>query len=416
MWPALRRPAWSLAGRPSRSRATIPNVNLFDLIAILLIAVAGIAGFRSGALPQLGGLGGALVAIAVGLTVLPALQDPLLGLDPLPRAILILVGILVGIAVGEGIGASIGHRLGSGLGDGLIGAFDHVAGAIVGGIQAVLVIWLVGGLLALSTAPRLVDLASGSAAIRVLDGVLPPPANFVGQVARVLDDSGLPDLFVGLEPIPAPPVRMPSDPEARRIGELAMASTVKVTSPACGLILTGTGVVISKGYVVTNAHVVAGTRSSRVVLDGTTFDAVTVMFDPELDVALLQVPRLTAPTMRFAAQDPGRGATGAALGFPGGGALTIIAAAVTQQLQATGRDIYGQALVERRILELQAPIQQGDSGGPFVLPDGTIGGLVFAQARSTSNVGYALAPTAVATRVAPAIGRTNPVDMGTCTR
>ena len=82
----------------------------------------------------------------------------------------------------------------------------------------------------------------------------------------------------------------------------------------------------------------------------------------------------------------------------------------------TGRDIHGTATVRRQILELHAQIDRGDSGGPFVLTDGTISGLVFAEARTDDEVGYALSPTEVATRIAPALGRTSAVDTGDCVR
>ena len=39
---------------------------------------------------------------------------------------------------------------------------------------------------------------------------------------------------------------------------------------------------------------------------------------------------------------------------------------------------------------------------------------MFAEARTQSDVGYALSPTAVATRIAPALGRTGAVDTGDC--
>ncbi len=70
----------------------------------------------------------------------------------------------------------------------------------------------------------------------------------------------------------------------------------------------------------------------------------------------------------------------------------------------------------REILELRAQIEQGDSGGPFVLADGTVGGVVFAEARTDPDVGYALSPTQVSVRIAPATGRTGPVDTGPCIR
>ncbi len=391
-------------------------MNPLDVVAILLLVVAVLAGFRSGALPQLGGLAGAILAGAVGLTLLPILQDPLSTLDPLLRAVVVLVGLLVVIALGEGIGSTFGGTVGDRLGDGLFGALDDVLGAGVGLLQGLLVVWLVGGLLAIGPFPRFAALAQTSAVVRLLGGFLPAPADVAGDVADILDDTGLPDLFVGLEPLPAPPVDRPSDPQAAAIGALGEASTVKVTSSACDTVLTGTGVAVAPGYVVTNAHVIAGAQTTRVVHDGATFDAMPVLFDPTLDVAVLRAARLDAPALRFAPSDPERGTVGAALGYPGGGALTVLPAAVARRLEATGRDIYGSHVVEREVLELRAEIAQGDSGGPLMLADGTIGGLVFAEARTDPEVGYALTPTSVAVRIAPALGRTDRVDTGACLR
>ena len=72
---------------------------------------------------------------------------------------------------------------------------------------------------------------------------------------------------------------------------------------------------------------------------------------------------------------------------------------------ATGRDIYGEEQVRRQILELRAEIERGDSGGPLVLEDGTVGGVVFAEARTNPDVGYALSPDEVAAAIRPVIGR-----------
>jgi S1-C subfamily serine protease len=164
---------------------------------------------------------------------------------------------------------------------------------------------------------------------------------------------------------------------------------------------------------------VAGARNGAVeiaTIGGDRAVATVVLFDPSLDVALLRAADLDADPLRFASRDPDRGAVGAALGYPGGGSLTIAPAAITGSYRATGRDIYGDARVDRDILELRAQIDRGDSGGPFVLGDGTIGGLVFAEARSDPDVGYALTPTTVATRIEPALGRTDAVSTGACLR
>ncbi|MGH2474620.1 MAG: MarP family serine protease, partial [Candidatus Limnocylindrales bacterium] len=302
-------------------------------------------------------------------------------------------------------------------GTGVLGAADRVAGAFTGAAQALLIVWLAGGLLAIGPVPRLTEAAQTSTAIRTLNAVLPPPVAIAAELGNLLDASGLPDVFVGFEPLPRPPVERPTDAAARAIAALAEASTMRITAATCGLESSGSGVVIANGYVVTNAHVVAGSRDRGVrvaTAGGGQTDARVVLFDPSLDVALLHAPDLRAVPLRFATSDPGRGTLGAALGYPGGGALTIEPAAVTGAYPATGRDIYGEATVRRDILELRAQIERGDSGGPFVLQDGTIGGLVFAEARTDPEVGYALSPTAVAIRVAPAIGRTGSVATGAC--
>ena len=113
---------------------------------------------------------------------------------------------------------------------------------------------------------------------------------------------------------------------------------------------------------------------------------------------------------------PGRGAAGAALGYTGGGPLVVLPAAVAGSYPATGRDIYGEARITRDILGLRAAVEPGNSGGPLVLEDGAVGGLVFAESQTSPDVGYALTPSAVANRIAPAIGSRGAVDLGQCIR
>ena len=392
------------------------GVNLFDLIVVVLVVVAIVIGFRSGALPQLFGLLGAVAGGVLAVLALPHLDTPLAALDPSVRAFAVLAGILFAVGIGETVGSAIGRSAAAMLGEGIFGALDRVLGAIVSCAQALLIVWLTGGLLAAGPNLPLAAQAQTSFIVRGLSAILPPPTEIAAELGHVLDVSGLPDLFVGLEPLPAPPVTLPDDPVVRAIAKQAADSTVKVTAATCLVLSSGTGIVIARGYVVTNAHVVAGASTVRVSAGSQVFDSVPVFFDPELDVALLWTPQLRALPLRFASADPHRGATGAALGYPRGGGLTVVAAAVAGAYEARGRDIYGRTQVTRRILELRARIDQGDSGGPLVLTDGTVGGVVFAEARTDPEVGYALSPTAVAIAVAPSLGRTGGVPTGECIR
>lgn len=391
-------------------------MNPLDIVTIVLVVVAVLLGFRSGALPQVGGLLGAVGGGAIAVLSLPLLIDPLGELPASIRPFVVLGGLLAAVGLGESIGSAIGGLVARALGNGVLGAVDRLAGGVTGAAQALLIIWLAGGLLAIGPVPRLTETAQTSVAIRTLNEALPPPVEIAAELGTLLDDSGLPEVFVGFEPLPLPPVEPPTDAAARAIAKLAEASTVRVSAATCGFESSGSGVVVADTYVVTNAHVVAGARAEGVRVTGVAgqVDARVVLFDPELDVAVLYAPELHGVSLRFAASDPARGATGAAIGYPGGGSLTVVAAAVTGAYPATGYDIYDKRTVRREILELRAQIDRGDSGGPFVLPDGTIGGLIFAEAKTDPDVGYALSPTAVAIRTGPAMGRTDGVDTGTC--
>lgn len=391
-------------------------MNPLDIVTIVLVVLAVLLGFRSGALPQVGGLLGAVGGGAIAVLSLPLLIEPLGELPAGIRPFVVLGGLLAAVGLGESIGSAIGGMVARALGNGMLGTVDRFAGGLTGAAQALLIIWLAGGLLAIGPVPRLTEAAQTSVAIRTLNDALPPPVEIAAELGTLLDASGLPEVFVGFEPLPLPPVEPPTDQTARDIAKLAEASTVRVSAATCGFESSGSGVVVADAYVTTNAHVVAGARESGVRVTGVAgqVDARVVLFDPELDVAVLYSPDLRGVPLRFAASDPARGAIGAAIGYPGGGSLTVVPAAVTGAYPATGYDIYDQTTVRREILELRAQIDRGDSGGPFVLRDGTIGGLIFAEARTDPDVGYALSPTAVAIRIGPAMGRTGAVDTGEC--
>jgi S1-C subfamily serine protease len=389
-------------------------VNLLDLVVVGLVLIAVVIGFRSGALPQLVGLAGALLGGVLALILLPHLEGPLESVDPQLRAFVVLALILFSVGIGEAIGSAIGRTAAAMLGEGLFGALDRVLGAFVGGAQALLVVWLTGGLLAAGPSPTLATQAQTSFFMRSLNAYLPAPTELATELSRMLSTTGLPDLFLGLDPVPAAPVTLPEDPTVKQLAAEAVPSIVKVTAATCFSISSGTGFVVGRGYVVTNAHVIAGASRVRVALGNDLYDTAPVLFDPELDIALLYVPQLRAPALEFAASDPKRGATGATFGFPGGRRLDPEPAAVAGAYPARGLDIYGEDKVTRPILELRARIEQGDSGGPLVLTDGTVGGVVFAEARTDDDVGYALTPTSVHDAIAPALRRTGLVPVGQC--
>jgi len=389
-------------------------VNLFDVVALLLVVLAIIFGARSGALPQLAGLIGAAIGAVIGFTLLPAATPLLESLDPTVRAILTLGTLLGLVGLGEGLGAGLGRAGSKALGRGLLGALDQVGGAAVGAAQAILIIWLTGGVLASGPFPSLSQLAQTSRALRIIDNVLPPPTEIVLALGGLLDDTGLPDVFIGLEPLPAAPIDLPSDAVARAIGERAAKSVLRVVADGCQLESRGTSFVIAPGYLVTNAHVIVGARTIAVQTSTASFTATPVLVDLELDIALLHVSSLDAPSLTFDPHDPQRGDIAATFGYPGGGNAVVEPAIVAAVYEATGLDVTGTNRVTRQLVELRSKIEPGDSGGPLLLADGTVGGVVFAESRADPTVGYALSPVAVADRIASSLHRTQEVSTGPC--
>jgi S1-C subfamily serine protease len=391
-----------------------PAVNPLDLVALILVVIAVLLGVRSGALPQLLGLVGASIAALAGLGVLPFVT-PFLDTLPAPIRAIIVLSVLLGlIGLGEALGAMAGRRASQALGTGLLGALDRVGGAIVGASQAILILWLAGGVVASGPFPNLSQIAQKSTVLRVVDGFLPPPTDIVLALGTILDDSGLPNVFIGLEQLPAPDIDLPSNALASQIGERAAPSVLRVVADGCGQRASGTSFVIAPGYLLTNAHVVVGAESILVQTSNDTYAATPILVDLELDVAVLLAKGVTAPALKFTTSEPSRGVVGATIGFPGGGRKTVEPATVAATYFATGLDVTGEARVTRRILELRAKVVPGDSGGPFLLQDGTVGGLVFAESRVDPAVGYALSPRQVLDRVSPAIGRTASVATGPC--
>ncbi|MGH2427471.1 MAG: MarP family serine protease [Candidatus Limnocylindria bacterium] len=390
-------------------------MNLLDLLVILLLLLGVIAGARAGFLGPVLGLGGAVAGFAVALILASLFRPTLVEIDQPLRGLVTLVGlgmlILGGEAAGGGLGASLSH----GLHRSAAQPLDMVGGAFVGVAHVVLLVWLIGGMLAAGMAPAFGALARDSIAIRLVTDRLPPPATVAGRLLALLDTTELPQLFAGIEPPPAPPVDLSADADARALAESAVASTAQVVSTGCGAWQqVGSGFFVSATHAVTNAHVVAGSDSTTVSVAGASLPATVVLFDPQADLALLHVAGADAPALQLSAVTPARGQPGVALGYPGGGNLTVEPAAVTASYDIVGPDIYGEGRVDRSVVEMRAEIRRGNSGGPLVIAPGVVGGVVFGASRTSPDVGYAIAATEAAARIGPAIGSTAPVGTGPC--
>jgi S1-C subfamily serine protease len=124
--------------------------------------------------------------------------------------------------------------------------------------------------------------------------------------------------------------------------------------------------------------VIAGQEDTRVVTrDGAELDATPTFYDPENDLAVLDVEGLTQAPLPLA-KDPRSGTEGAVLGFPGGGDFAGIPARLGTTGEVTSEDSYGNGPIQRRMTSFRGEVVTGNSGGPFVDGRGRVGTTVFA--------------------------------------
>jgi len=142
---------------------------------------------------------------------------------------------------------------------------------------------------------------------------------------------------------------------------------------------SGTGVVIvDTGVILTNLHVVHGAKSIKVVFaDGLESDAVIIGVQPEHDLAVLQAKTipddLYAATLR-STQGLRPGEPVVAVGFPFG----IGPSVSTGVISGLGRE-YQTADGKRvlsNLIQFDAAVNPGNSGGPLITPEGEVIGIV----------------------------------------
>ncbi|MEZ5926502.1 MAG: Do family serine endopeptidase [Hyphomicrobiaceae bacterium] len=134
----------------------------------------------------------------------------------------------------------------------------------------------------------------------------------------------------------------------------------------------GSGFFVSAdGYVVTNNHVVDGAVEVKIVTDdGKTFNAKIVGTDSRTDLALLKVDgQSDLPFVHLAAEKPRVGDWVVAMGNPFGLGGTVTAGIVS----AEGRDIGAGPYDD--FIQIDAPVNKGNSGGPTFNLDGEVVGV-----------------------------------------
>lgn len=341
-----------------------------DWIALVVVAVAALAGLRKGLVGSALSLVGIVAGAMIGARLAPALLS---GGSRSPWTPLVaLGGATVGAIALETVGAMVGSAVRRSMVVPPLRALDTLGGAVLGALAGLAVVWIAGS--AALLVPGQTALRRGvqrSNVLRTLNDVV-PPRRLLAALARV---DPFPQIAAPPAPVQPPDPRVLRDPAVAR----AAPSVVRVLGTACGLGVAGSGWVIRPGLVVTAAHVVAGQHDTTVQPEGVGpyLPAHTVVFDRRNDVAILRVPNLSARALPVA--DPVSGRAVAILGFPANGSLTSIAARVGLTATVLSQDAYGHGPVGRTITSIRGPVRHGDSGGPAVDANGAVEATVFAS-------------------------------------
>ena len=379
-------------------------------MAFAVLAV--VHGARSGLVVQALSLLGGLLGLVVGAHLAARFTSTMS--DPEGKAFLALFCVVGSAALVSGVGHLVGVYAARLLWKTPLRTVDLALGAALAVVVTLAGAWLFGNMVANNPSRPVAAQVQQSTILRFLDEHLPAAPAFVARVQRLLDVGGLPQVFAQFEPPPAQ--RLPLPAVVSRASARASASTVKIEGEACNLIQEGSGFVFAPGEVITNAHVVAGVRAPQIVApNGTTTRATVVLFDPNLDLAVLRDTSLNAPALTLSASPAPRGTAAVVVGYPGGGPLDTEPAVILAETSAIGRNIYDTSTTARSVYEVEANVRSGNSGGPLVAADGTVIGVVFARSTSYNEIGYALTSPAVRNEAFSAASRTQATSTGSCT-
>jgi S1-C subfamily serine protease len=393
---------------------------VLDLILLVVVAAFATSGYRQGfivgVLSFFGFVGGALLGAEFG----PSISRALVG-GQTQQTVIAMVLLVSFAVIGQFVASSIGAAMRSTVTWRSATVLDSVGGALVSVVSFLLIAWVVGSVLNGSPFPVVDGQVNNSLVLQTVDRFVPSPARTMFSDFRRLlaTNSTYSEVFskIGAERIFDIPAPDPSVLDSR--GYLAArASVVRVqgVAPSCSLSIEGSGFVISPDHVLTNAHVVAGVTERQTVTtaSGRQLQATVVLYDPQVDIAVLYVRGLDLPALQFAGQaSPADNAVVA--GYPlDSPDLQAAAARIGGIQNVQGLNIYQDSTVTRQIYEIRAVVKSGNSGGPLLSPSGTVDGVVFAAAIGVQDTGFALTAAEVSADANAGANDTTPVSTMGC--
>lgn len=389
-------------------------MDLLDILLLLVVMAYAASGYRRGLLAGCVSLAGFVGGAALGVWILPWAMD-LVTPGTAGATVTALLTVLLPAAMGHEVAGRLALRLRRELDRGPLRVADGIGGAAANSVAVLVVAWVLASVLGASSSPLITSAIRDSRLLGAVHEVMPEttPAWF-SRATSALTEAGFPQVFNPFENESTAEVAEPSgDSVTEAATRAAQLSTVKVEGVAGLQGREGSGFVYATERVMTNAHVVAGIDEPTVRVGGVgrAHEARVVLFDPQKDVAVLYVPGLEAPVLRFV-EDADRGSSAVVAGYPQDGDLNLQAATVANRVQARGQNIYGDRIVTREIYSVRSTVRPGNSGGPLLTTDGRVFGVVFARSTSDTETGYVLTAAEVAGEAERAADATAPVGTG----
>jgi S1-C subfamily serine protease len=389
-------------------------VDLLDILLMLVILAYAASGYRRGLVAGCVSLAGFVGGAVVGVWILPwAMQ--LVTRGTTAATVTAVFTVLVPAAIGHELAGRLALTLRRELDHGPLRVADGIGGAAANSLAVLIVAWVAASVLGASSSPLVTEAIRDSRLLGAVQNVMPDTTpTWFSRATSALTQAGFPQVFNPFENEPTAGVAKPSgDNVTPSATNAAKLSTVKIEGASGTQGREGSGFVFAARHVMTNAHVVAGIDHPTVRVGGVgpSYAARVVLFDPDRDVAVLYVPDLRAPVLRFD-DSAKRGDAAVVAGYPQDGDLTLRAATVASKIHATGQNIYNTDTVTREIYSIRSTVLPGNSGGPLLTTDGEVYGVVFARSTSDQETGYVLTADEVAGDAQRAAHATAPVDTG----
>ncbi|RFA09660.1 serine protease [Subtercola boreus] len=395
-----------------------------EIAVDLVLAVAGlcaiIAGWGRGLLVMAASLAGIALGAWIATLAAPAVVTLLADhgwTSSLQRSIAAGVVFVLCIVIASTVLGSLAHVVRRTIGRlKAVRGIDSLGGAVLGALAWAVIVWLAGGFLLSTGQLQATQLVNSSKIVSTLNSISPVPATTaLGTLDQALGSAGFPTVFAdGAEIIAgaqAPDAAVPGAVDD------ASAGVVKILSsaPNCNTDAEGSGWVVADGRIITNAHVVAGSSEIYVQVrgSGALLPARLMVYDPQRDLAVLDVPNLGVSPLDLGT-DLAASASAVVAGYPENGPFVTAPARVRQVVQATGLDIYGTEDVTREIYSLRGTVLPGNSGGPLFDTAGDVVGVVFARSTTDSDTGYAMTLAEIEPVVQAASQATSVVSSGAC--